>query len=205
MFYVGFWVLLKLFFSFPTQSSRLCPYLYYTCPKAISHHSQLLSSAFYALFSLFIITHSFSEQIRFCSLSIYLSISITLLTFHHHPPPTVRTLFIFVPSILKDFLVLYPFPARISVTFCRQNVTDGPVRLRQDGSASVFSPTTLHYCFNNTCFYFSRHALKVQFISWCSKHNKKEMLNINFGRSWKVTKYRSLCHDGTARILRFPS
>jgi hypothetical protein len=101
------------------------------------------------------------------------------------PPPTARTLFIFFPSILKDFLVLYPFSDRISVTFCRQNVTDGPVRLRQDGSASVFSPTILHYCFNNVCFSFSLHVLKVQFISWCSKHNKNDMLHINFGRSNK--------------------
>lgn len=80
--YVGFYILFKLFFSFSTKPSRLCLYLYYTFPNSISHHSQVLSPAFYVLF--FVHYHPFfSEQIRFFSLSIYLSISITLLNFHH--------------------------------------------------------------------------------------------------------------------------
>jgi hypothetical protein len=129
-FYVEFCILLQLFFSFSTQPSRLSPYLYYTCPKAISHHSQFLSPAFYVLSSLFIITHSFPNKFasaHYPFIFLYQSLSSLSIT---PPPPTTRTLFIFFPSILKDFLVLYPFSDRISVTFCRQNVTDGPVRLR---------------------------------------------------------------------------
>lgn len=63
VFYVEFYILLKLFFSFfSTQTSRLCPCLYYAFPNSISHHSQLLSPAFYVLSSLFIITYSFPNK-----------------------------------------------------------------------------------------------------------------------------------------------
>ena len=61
-FCVEFYILFKLFYSFSTQPSRLCLYLYYTFPNSISHHFQLLSPAFYVLSSLFIITHSFPNK-----------------------------------------------------------------------------------------------------------------------------------------------
>jgi hypothetical protein len=38
---------------------------------------------------------------------------------------------------------------------------------------------------------FYSHAMsEIQFISWSSKHNKKDMLDINHGRGGKVKKDR---------------
>jgi len=51
------------------------------------------------------------------SLLLIIHLSFYINQFAHFPtppPPTARTLFISFPSILKDFLVLYPFSERIS-------------------------------------------------------------------------------------------
>ena len=79
-FYVCFYILFKLFFSFSTHPSLVC--LYFIFPNFIPQHCLLYLLHLRLFF--FVHYYLFSPAQRlFCSLSINLSLSITLFIFHH--------------------------------------------------------------------------------------------------------------------------
>jgi hypothetical protein len=106
--YVEFYVLFKLFFSFfSTQSSRFSPYLYYTFPNSIPHHSQLLSPVFTSplLCPFSLILFRTNSRLLIIHLSFYIN---HFVQFSSPSPPIART-FCLLSVHLQRFLCPLPF------------------------------------------------------------------------------------------------